>query len=156
MDRLTLSLLAAMLLAAPAAQADLYRWVDPASGSVKLSSYPPPSGRAAEVIPYRGAGAPPAPPSVLAGSAPGPAASPLEQRWRELLQGIAALPADTDFRTAGAGLRRQLEAYQAVAAELDRADPAGAPRRREEQAGVFERLRKGLQAQLNPPAPVQP
>ena len=42
MDRLRVSLLAAALIAAPSAQADLYRWVDPATGSVKLSNYPPP------------------------------------------------------------------------------------------------------------------
>ena len=35
-------LLLAMLGWAGAAAADLYRWVDPESGSVKLSSYPPP------------------------------------------------------------------------------------------------------------------
>ena len=157
MDRLPLSLLAAALLAAPAAHADLYRWVDPATGSVKLSNYPPPAGRAAEVVPYRGEGAPVAPPSVLAGSSSLPSASlPLEQRWRALLQGLTALPSETDFRTAGSGLRRQLQAYQAVAAELDRVDPAGAARRREEQAGVFERLRKGLAAQMSAGSPVRP
>ena len=31
-----------MLVWAGAAAADLYRWVDPGSGSVKFSSYPPP------------------------------------------------------------------------------------------------------------------
>ena len=35
------ALIAAFLWAAPAA-ADLYRWVDPETGSVKFSSYPPP------------------------------------------------------------------------------------------------------------------
>ena len=154
MDRLPLSLLAAALLAAPAAHADLYRWVDPATGSVKLSNYPPPAGRPSEVIPYSGQGAPVPPPSVLAGGVSASSASPLEQRWRALLQGIAALPAQTDLRTGGEGLKRQIEAYQSVAAELDRADPAGASRRREEQARVFERLRKGLQAQLGPASPM--
>ena len=32
----------AMLAWAGAAAADLYRWIDPESGSVKFSSYPPP------------------------------------------------------------------------------------------------------------------
>jgi uncharacterized protein DUF4124 len=160
MERLSLlcrlAALAVLLAGLPAAHADLYRWLDPASGSVKLSNYPPPAGRPAEVVPYQGQAAAVAPASVLAGSAAArPAASALEQRWRTLLQGIAALPPDTDLRTAGAGLRRQLEAYQALAAELDRVDPAGASRRHEEQAGLFERLRKGLQTQLNPASPVQ-
>ena len=56
----------AILAWAGAAAADLYRWVDPESGSVKFSSYPPPwfgdpaKERVApkvEVIPERG-GAP--------------------------------------------------------------------------------------------------
>ena len=55
-------LIAALLWADPAA-ADLYRWVDPETGSVKFSSYPPPwygdeaqERRApkVEVIPARG------------------------------------------------------------------------------------------------------
>ena len=157
MDRLRVSLLAAALIAAPSAQADLYRWVDPATGSVKLSNYPPPAGRAAEVVPYRGQETPVAPPSVLAGSSSLPPASlPLEQRWRALLQGLGTLPPDADPRTAGPALRRQLEAYQAVTAGLDRVDPAGAAQRREEQAGVFERLRKGLAAQMSAGSPVRP
>ena len=50
-------MLLAVLLAAPDAQAQLYRWVDPESGSVKLSNAPPPwyrderPGPAVQVIP---------------------------------------------------------------------------------------------------------
>ena len=40
------------------------------------------------------------------------------------------------------------EAYQALAAELDRLDPAGAARRRQEEVGIVEKLRRGLEAQF--------
>lgn len=153
----------AMLVAFPV-QADLYRWVDPQSGSVKFSSYPPPwfgdpqrerGAPAVEVIPYRGLGAPAKP--VAAPEKPSPAASmlaTLEARWAGLMQFFATLPATTDFNRAGAGVQQQLEAYQALSAELDRLDPAGAQRRRAQEAGVFETMRRGLEAQLSSkPAP---
>jgi len=50
-------MLVAVLLAAPGAQAQLYRWVDPATGSVKFSNAPPAwvreerTGPAVEMIP---------------------------------------------------------------------------------------------------------
>ena len=52
----------AFLLLCSAAQADLYRWVDPESGSIKFSNSPPPwyetpNGPKVERVPY----APPAP-----------------------------------------------------------------------------------------------
>ena len=55
---------------------------------------------------------------------------------------------NTDFSRAGSGIQQQLEAYQAVAAELDRLDPAGAARRRQQEAGFIETLRRGLEAQF--------
>jgi hypothetical protein len=153
----------AMLVAFPV-QADLYRWVDPQSGSVKFSSYPPPwfgdpdrerGAPAVEVIPYRGTGAPAKP--VAAPEKPSPAASmiaTLEARWAGLMQFFATLPATTDFNRAGSGIQQQLEAYQALSAELDRLDPAGAQRRRAQEAGVFETMRRGLEAQFSSkPAP---
>ena len=45
-------------------------------------------------------------------------------------------------------MQQQLEAYQALSAELDRLDPAGAARRRAQEVGVMETLRRGLEAQL--------
>jgi hypothetical protein len=129
------------------AHADLYRWIDRETGSVKFSSYPPPwlgdpekerKAPAVEVIPYRGPAAPAA--SVIA---------TLEARWASLMQLFATLPATTDFNRAGAGIQQQLEAYQALSAELDRLDPAGAQRRRAQEAGVFETMRRGLEAQLS-------
>ena len=76
----------AMLLAfaSLAAHADLYRWVDPETGSVKFSSYPPPwygdeklEKRAPKVehIPPRGPGGSAPPEAVLEGG-PKPPARP--------------------------------------------------------------------------------
>lgn len=146
------------------AQADLYRWIDRETGSVKFSNVPPPwfgdpekerGAPAVEVIPYRGTGAPAKP--VAAPEKPSPAASmiaTLEARWAGIMQFFATLPPTTDFNRAGAGIQQQLEAYQALSAELDRLDPAGAQRRRAQEAGVFETMRRGIEAQLStkPPA----
>lgn len=124
-----------MLAAAPlAARADLYRWVDPASGSVKYSNYAPAAPAGAEVLTYRGP----------AGAAPA-AAEGLEERRRVLLRAIAEPPAG-DSRSPGTALRRQMQDYQALSEELDRLDPAGAARRRAEEAGILEKMRRGLEA----------
>ena len=139
------------------ALADLYRWVDPETGRVKFSSYPPPwfgqpaleiNAPATEVVVYRPPGAPkpaaePAKPSVAAS-----VLAALETRLAGLTQFFSALPSNTDFSRAGAGIQQQLEAYQAVAAELDRLDPAGAARRRQQEVGFMETLRRGLEAQF--------
>jgi hypothetical protein len=146
-------------LAAPPAYADLYRWVDRETGSVKFSSYPPPwfgdparemYAPAVEVIRY----------GTTAAPAPKPAAieslkAALEAQWKTLTQFFASLPPSSDFARAGSGLQQQLQAYEAVRAELDRLDPAGAARRRAQAAGIFETLRKGLQAQLSVTPPAQ-
>ena len=144
-------------LAALPAHADLYRWVDPQTGSVKFSSYPPPwfgdhalerNAPAVEVIVYQAPGAPrpaaaPAKPSAAASIL-----SALETRLAGLTQFFSALPSNQDFSRAGSGIRQQIEAYQAVSAELDRLDPAGAARRRAQEVGVVETLRRGLEAQF--------
>ena len=155
------------------AQADLYRWVDPESGSIKFSNSPPswmqgvePSGRrapAVEVIPFRTASPALAPPSNVAavpapaeakpqtGSAPADSAAPvevLEAQWRGLLKIFSQLPERTDFERSGTAIRQQLQTYEALNAALDRRDPAGAGRRRAEEATLLERVRKGLEAQF--------
>jgi len=151
------SILLIATLATTPAYADLYRWVDPQTGSVKYSSYPPPwfgqpalelSAPATEVVVYRPPGAP-----KPAAEAPKPSAASsiiaaLESRLAGLTQFFSALPSNTDFSRAGSGIQQQLEAYQAVAAELDRIDPAGAARRRQQEAGFIETLRRGLEAQF--------
>jgi hypothetical protein len=154
--RLLLATLAAAL-APQAAHADLYRWVDPQSGSVKFSSYPPPwfgdqarelHAPATEVIVYQGPGAPrtaaaPAKPSAAASML-----SALESRLAGLRQFFSTLPSNADFSRAGSGIQQQIEAYQALSAELDRLDPAGAARRRAQEVGVMETVRRGLEAQF--------
>ncbi len=152
-------------LAAFPAHADLYRWVDRETGSVKYSNFPPPwfgdpererHSPAVEVIRYRGPApakpaAAPEKPSAAANLVRG-----LEARWVELARFFTELPATTDPERAGAGLRQQLEAYQALSAELDRLDPAGAARRRAQEPGILEVLRRGLETQLRAPLSPKP
>ena len=120
-------LLTALLIAgARPAHADLYRWVDPHSGSVKYSSVPPPASQAGvQVIPSRAHEAP---------ASPGHDA--LELRWREVLAGIsAAAPGSPE-------LEQRLTELAAVATALDRADPAGSQRRRAQAQAVLRRFLK--------------
>ena len=143
-------------LAVLPAHADLYRWVDPQTGSVKFSSYPPPwfgdqalelRAPATEVIVYHAPGAPkPAAPAKPSAAASILAA--LETRLAGLTQFFSALPSNQDFSRAGSGIQQQLEAYQALSAELDRIDPAGAARRRAQEVGVIETMRRGWEAQF--------
>jgi hypothetical protein len=131
--RLFLALALVAGAGAGAARADLYRWVDPQTGSVKFSSEPPPASQSGvELVPYRGSAAParPAAPAVASGSAA------LDLRWRELLAEISAAPAGSPM------LQQRLQAFAAVGAELDRLDPAGAPPRRAETEAVLQRLLK--------------
>ena len=130
------------------AHADLYRWVDPQTGSVKLSSMPPTEpGINAQLVPFRNRAAAPLQPAPSALSA-------LEARWSELLGQLAGAKPQ-DFSRSAAGFREHLEAYEAVRAELDRLDPAGAARRRDESASLLDRLRQGFAAQFSPAPPGQ-
>src|SRR6185503_4158788 len=147
----------ALLLAAavaavvtPPAHAELYRWIDPDTGSVKYSTSPPgDAGVNAAVVPYK---APPTPPPAAvpaAGAAQPGALAGLEARWTDLLNQLSALTPQ-DLRRAGEGLKQQIEAYGALSAELDRLDPSGSDRRRQQSEAMLERLRKGLAAQPGP------
>lgn len=155
-SRMRILLLLATLTATPA-HADLYRWVDPQTGSVKFSSYPPPwfgdqarelHAPATEVVVYQAPGAPRPAAAPVKPSAAASILSALESRLAGLRQFFSALPPNADFSRAGSGIQQQLEAYQALSAELDRLDPAGAARRRAQEAGVMETLRRGLEAQF--------
>ena len=122
----------ALLLLCCAAHADLYRWVDPGSGSVKLSNTPPPwyergGGPAVERIPYTAPGArsPAADPLT-----PTPVAV-LQARWREALLAVSSQPT-----------KEGMQALTLVSAELDKADPAGARRRQDEVASILRRVQK--------------
>jgi hypothetical protein len=128
------------------AHADLYRWVDPDTGSIKLSNLPPTDGRAnAELMPYRGVAAQAASTATTAAK-PKPASAPpleaLQARWSEILTQLTGTSSQ-DLSRGGEGLRRQMEAYEAVRVELDRLDPAGAARRTNESRSILERLRQG-------------
>jgi hypothetical protein len=149
------------------AHAELYRWVDPQSGSVKYTNYPPPwfgdperehRYPAVEVIRYQ-----PQPP--VAASAAKPAAekagsgalAALEARFASLLQFFQSMPKAQDFDRTGAAFQQQAEMYKAVSAELDRIDPSGAARRRAaaQEVGLFEQLRQGIEAQFSSKPPAQ-
>jgi hypothetical protein len=125
-------LLVALLAASTLAHADLYRWVDPESGSVKLSNTPPPwyergGGPAVERIPYTTPGA-----RQPAGDplAPTPVGV-LQARWREALLAVSFQPT-----------REGVQTLAALTAELDKADPAGARRRQEEVSSILRRQLK--------------
>jgi len=135
-----------LLFTALPARADLYRWIDPETGAIKYSSYPPPwVGDAererrlppVEVLRYT--------PQGTARTPEGDKAiAPLEERRRRLLQELLALPERKD---RGPGeLQRQLQAYQQLAYELDRLDPKGAAARKAEDYEVMERVRRRLEA----------
>jgi uncharacterized protein DUF4124 len=144
------------VLTAPA-HADLYRWRDPESGTVKFSNLPPSDPQVtAEVIPYLGptplakAAAPGTPDGPVASVAQ--AASALDAQLRELFAKLIGTRPE-DFNRAGAGIRQQVEAYEALRAELDRLDPAGAARRRNDSTSLLERLKQGFAAGFSPTAP---
>jgi hypothetical protein len=145
-----LFLLAFVLLPA---HADLYRWIDPDTGSVRLSSLPPSDSSVdAEVVPFKAAAT--LPPAVARPGAVATARETLQARWSDLLRQLTGM-SQQDFNRAGAGVRQQIEAYQALSVELDRLDPAGAARRRHESASLLERFRQGLAAQLSTVPPGQ-
>ena len=140
------SLFVVVALSAFPAHADLYRWIDRESGSIKYSNTPPPwfgdaekaRGKpAVEVIRNPAGGAPPKPAAPPEGAgARASAVSALEARWAELAKALASLPPTTDFSRPGSGARQQLEAYQALSAELERLDPEGRARRRAFEASL--------------------
>ena len=142
-------LLFPLFLWATAADADLYRWIDPESGSVKYSSVAPPwygdperraRAPAVELVPYAPLGGSPRKPEEAARPGQSPV-SALEARWRAFLHGFSTLTTG-DLQRAGLG--EQLQAYQAVVLELNRLDPAGAARRRAQESPVMEKLEMGL------------
>jgi hypothetical protein len=150
-----------LILAAIAlpAQADLYRWVDPDTGSIKYSSLPPEDPRVnAQGVPFK---APPAPPpaalpaAMTAQPAQDSAVAALEARWSELLKQLSGLMPQ-DFSRAGQSVKQQLDSYSTLTTELDRLDPAGTERRRMQSEPLLERIRQGLAAQVSPSSPVPP
>jgi hypothetical protein len=157
------------------AAADLYRWIDPDTGSVKFSSYPPPwygdearqrRGPKVEVIPAgRGSQVRPDEPAkepdaakARAAAAPGESgrtAEGLDARRKSLVTAMSQVRKPEDFKRADAALRQQFEDYKALARELDGQDPKGTEGRRED-ARLLERIYDGLRAQYGSPEPAGP
>ncbi len=101
-----------MFLAA-SAHAQLYRWVDPDSGSVKFSSLPPSDARVqAEGVTPRSVPLPKAAPSL-----PSQQVAPRETRWRELLAKLMTVT-EKDVLLSPDGVRQDIEVLQAQRAEL--------------------------------------
>jgi Domain of unknown function (DUF4124) len=140
--RSTPTAIALLLVAAAPAYADLYRWIDPDTGSVRLSTLPPSDPRAsAELLPYRGMAQKP-PPTAAAGAAGQSASMPaLEAELRQLYSRLAAATPQ-DLAAGGGAFRQQLLRYESVRAQLDSLDPAGAQRRAAEATSLMERLRQ--------------
>ena len=138
----------------PVAGADLYRWVDPDSGSVKFSSYPPPwygdpakARRAPKVVVIPSGRAAPAPPATPAGlpadAAVPPASVPgsLEAQRRALLQRVPALASQATTESGAQALAKHIESFKGVSDEIDRLDPSGAAARKSE---LQDLVRKSL------------
>lgn len=137
---------------APAAAADLYRWIDPESGSVKFSSSPPPwhgdpakERRAPKVlvIPAGKAAVPaPAMPDDQSQSAGVPGA--LEAQRKAMLGRIPALAGQAGTPAGAQALAKHLEGFKFLADEIDRLDPAGATARRIElEASIAKGVARG-------------
>ena len=158
---LKLFLAVSLALLAGNAAADLYRWVDPATGSVKFSNYPPPwygdpalERDAPKVERIQERSTPPTASSSASEPAAAPPAPPppgkleaLEAQRKAMLQQLSTLPP----RRSSASLKQQLDAFGTVGAELDRLDPGGAERRRAEAKPVLDKLVDGVRAQMKPP-----
>jgi hypothetical protein len=147
--RFSLLLLAVWVLPA---HADLYRWVDPETGTVKFSSYPPPwygneelqkRRPKVEHIPERskpGSFGAPADPVAEPARDAGPDLNALEGQRRAILRqlGDSAGP-------PGAGAKQQLESLAALMEQLDKLNPEGAAARRAEAEALLQKLIKGKQ-----------
>lgn len=129
------------------ALADLYRWVDPETGSVKFSSYPPPwygdeaKQRRAPKVDVIPAGS-----DKGAGSEGASAAldgvrrlEAFEAQRKQLMQQLSRPGAE---RTPQA-LQKQLEAYGALLEQMDKLDSVGTALRRGEMQVLIERILKG-------------
>lgn len=159
------TLFLAILVLPGLAQADMYRWVDRETGAVKFSNTPPPwygdrekerRNPPVEVIRYGSPAQKPKPaPAPEEAAREARTVATLEARWLELVRFFASLPPTTDFERAGPNIKRQLDAYQALAAELDRLDPGGTARRRSQEAAVIEAVRRDLAPPPSPPRAIE-
>lgn len=145
-------LLLAFLFLGGIAHADLYRWMDPETGSVKYSSYPPPwygdeaKQRRAPKVERIPAGSDPA---ARPGSAGGGAQDPardfdvLEAQRKAMLQQMPSVAARGGSVRGVPALQQQLQVFGAVSEQLDKLNPEGAAARRAEAEAVLQKLIKG-------------
>ena len=143
-------LVAVLLALTPDARAELYRWRDPQTGTIKYSSYPPP-WYGDET---REANAPKV--EVLGNHQPsdkerGTPADEMaekvaevvrfmEQRRGQLLARMTVARASAGFDPSDPAFQADLQAYRGVTRELDKFDAKGAAARRSADARVFENL----------------
>jgi hypothetical protein len=146
-----LAVTVALLAWAGAAAADLYRWIDPETGSVKFSSYPPPwyedpaQARGAPKVEHipAGADAPVRPDAAGRSSEDARRIELLETRRKALLQQLSRLSPPSPGERASQALQRQLDAYAALSDQMDKLDPGGAAARRGEMQMLVEKIKKG-------------
>jgi hypothetical protein len=150
--RFAVALLAVVLLRAVPAAADLYRWVDPESGSVKFSSYPPPwyedptQARRAPKVEHIPAGRDAAAKTDEAAAKSNESARRmeiLETQRKATLQELAKVAAQSGGARGSLAVQKYLEAYATVLAQMDRVDPEGAAARRGELQMLSEKVLKG-------------
>jgi hypothetical protein len=94
----------------------------------------------AQVVPYQGPLRPKSPPVAAADASSVPA---LETQFNVLYAQLASAPPQS-YRNADNKLQGQMQAYEALRAELDRLDPAGAARRSAATLALVERLKQAL------------
>jgi hypothetical protein len=135
-----------------AAAADLYRWVDPETGSVKFSSYPPPwygdegAQKRAPKVEHIPARSTPRGPDARLESAPGapregaPNLDALERQRKTTMEQINA-----SAGRPGADTQKQLETLAAVIEQLDKLNPEGSAARRAETEAMLQKIIKGAQ-----------
>ncbi len=148
--RMVFAFVVLLLLRAGPAAADLYRWIDPETGSVKFSSYPPPwygdaavqrHGPKVEVIPARDNASRQGPADKAGESSR--AIESLEARRKAVLQQIPALAAQGGAARSGPALQKLVETYAVISDQMDKLDPQGAAARRGELQMLVEKIAKG-------------
>jgi hypothetical protein len=154
--------------------AELYRWRDPQTGTIRYSSYPPPwygdesreaTAPKVEVLGNRDAEAASRKPADEMAEKVAEVIRFMEQRREQLLSRMTVARASAGFDPGAPGFKADLQAYQSVTRELDKFDPRGAAARRKADARVFENLgiETGAAAQAEsargvapPPRPASP
>jgi len=144
------ALVAVLLGLAPEARAELYRWRDPQTGTIKYSTYPPPwygdeareaTAPKVEVLgnPQPGAKERGTPADEMAEKV-AEVIRYMEQRRGQLLARMTVARASAGFDPSDPSFQADLRAYRGVTRELDKFDAKGAAARRSADARVFENL----------------